>query len=246
MLGLILGEENMKKYINRGVASLLMLVSVGFGSSAYAGTSLLSAADEAQLATWLGEGAIKLAKIYTKTEGDTSANFHSAADGKGRTFAVMRASNIAGETWLVGGYNPQSWSSAGSFNVTDPQALRTGFLFNLTNRTKHVQLSTSYVIPSLGAYQTLNDINYGPAFGAGNDLAVTSDMTHGLSLMYSYMDESGNNFYRSLLDNSVYEMPNVTFGAIEIYTISAVPEPAEWLMLLAGMGALSLMYRRRS
>ncbi|MTV40530.1 PEP_CTERM-anchored TLD domain-containing protein [Duganella radicis] len=236
----------MERNIHRGVVTLLLLASVGFGACANAATPLLTAADEAQLTSWLGEGSIKLTNIYTKTAGDTSASFHAAADGKGRTFAVMQASNAAGETWLVGGYNPQSWSTTGSFNITDPQSARTGFLFNLTNGTKHAQVSTSYVIPSMGSYQTLNDINYGPAFGAGNDLAVTGDMTHGLSLMYSYMDESGNNFYRSLLDNSIYETPNVTFGAIEIYTISSVPEPTGAAMLLAGMAGLALLRRRLS
>ena len=37
---------------------------------------------------------------------------------KGRTFSVMEATNASGQTWLVGGYNPQSWSSTDGMHVT--------------------------------------------------------------------------------------------------------------------------------
>ena len=59
--------------------------------------SLLNGAQEAQLSAWLGEGPLALTAIYTKSAGDTSHDFHLAADGKGRTFSVMQASNSAGQ-----------------------------------------------------------------------------------------------------------------------------------------------------
>ncbi|WP_332854354.1 PEP_CTERM-anchored TLD domain-containing protein [Duganella sp. S19_KUP01_CR8] len=235
----------MGKYINRSVCALLALVSFGCGAPAFAATSLLSAADQAQLGSWLGEGQIKLTNIYTKAAGDTSVEFHAAVDGKGRTFAVMEATNEHGQTWLVGGYDPQSWSTKGSFNITANQSDRTGFLFNLTNGSKHQQTPKTYSLDTLGSYQTFNHIDYGPTFGAGNDLYVGKDMTHGLSLMYSYIDENGVNFYTSLLDGSPYAGPNVTYGAIQVYSIAAVPEPATAAMLLAGLAALALARRRQ-
>lgn len=235
----------MGKYINRSVFALLALVSFGYGAPAFADTSLLSAADQSQLASWLGEGQISLTNIYTKAAGDTSANFHAAVDGKGRTFAVMQASNGAGQTWLVGGYDPQSWSTTGAFNITTNQSDRTGFLFNLTTGMKHLQTPKTYALDTLGSFQTYNHIDYGPTFGAGNDLYVAKDLTHGLSLMYSYIDESGTNFYTSLLDGSPYAGPNVTFGAIQVFSIAAVPEPAPAAMLLAGFGMLALVRRRQ-
>ncbi len=236
----------MGKYINRSVFALLGLISFGYGAPAFAGTSLLSAADQAQLSAWLGEGQIKLTNIYTKAAGDTSVQFHAAVDGKGRTFSVMEASNGQGQTWLVGGYDPQSWSTKGTFNITLNQSDRTGFLFNLTNGSKHQQTPKSFSADTMGAYQTFNHIDYGPTFGAGNDLYVAQDMTHGLSLMYSYIDENGVNYNTSLLDGTPYLRPNVTYGAIQVYSIAAVPEPASVLMLLAGLGALALVRRRQA
>lgn len=236
----------MGKYVNRSVLALLALVSLGYGASVSAATSLLSAADQSQLAAWLGEGPIKLDNIYTKSAGDTSVDFHAAVDGKGRTFSVMEASNGAGQTWLVGGYDPQSWSTKGGFNMTAAQADRTAFLFNLTTGSKHLQTPKTHVLDSLGSYQTFNHIDYGPTFGVGNDLFVGKDLTHGLSLMYSYIDEGGTNIYTSLLDGTPYVGPNVTYGAIQVFTISAVPEPATAAMLLAGLGALAVARRRRA
>ncbi|RFP09605.1 MULTISPECIES: PEP_CTERM-anchored TLD domain-containing protein [unclassified Duganella] len=235
----------MGKYINRSVLAALAMASVGLSTSAHADTSLLNASDKAQLAAWLGQGQIKLTSIYTKGAGDTSANFHAAVDGKGRTFAVMEAHNASGQTWLVGGYNPQSWSVKGDYNVTVPQADRTAFLFNLTSGVMHLQTPKNYALDSVGSYQTYNDIHYGPTFGYGNDLYVGADLTHGESLMYSYVDDTGSNAYTSLLDGSHYVRANVTYGAMQVYSITAVPEPGSAAMLLAGLAGIALVRRRR-
>jgi len=238
--------DSMKEHLNRVVLSIIAAASFAYCAPVLAGPSLLSAADQVKLSDWLGEGAIKLTNIYTKIAGDTSSNFHSAVDGKGRTVAVMQASNSLGQTWLVGGYNPQSWSSSGGFNMTIEQSQRTAFLFNLTDSKKYMQTPKTYALDTLGSYQTFNHAEFGPVFGIGNDLAVDRDMTHGLSLMYSYIDESGSNFYRSLLDNEPYIAPNVTYGGIEIYSISLVPEPTSFMLFFVGLGFFTLLRRRNS
>lgn len=212
-----------------------------------AAASLLSAPEQQQLAAWLGEGPVTFNNIYTKAAGDSSLDFHRAADGKGRTIAVMQATNEYGQSWLIGGYNPQSWSSSGHFNVTPDDAQRTGFVFNLTTSTIHRQTLKNYASDSAGSYQTYNASNMGPTFGIGNDLYVPADLTHGgYSSLYSYAQTNFYDLQTSILDGSLFTRPNITYGAIEVYTIgAAVPEPRTVLMWLAGIAMLALAVRRQ-
>lgn len=224
--------------------ALLAAVLLGAGGSASA-SSLFTAADQSLLAGWLGEGKLALNEIYAKAAGDTAADFHRAVDGKGRTFTVMQATDELGRSWLVGGYNPQSWSSDGGYNITSDQSSRTGFIFNLTSGKMHMQTPKTYALDSIGSFQTYNDLHSGPTFGVGHDLYVPDDLTHGgYSLLYSYVSPDVNEFNTSLLDGSAFVRPNITFGDIQVYAIAAVPEPAPVLMLVAGLGLLGLARRR--
>lgn len=230
-------------------ANCLLFSLLAAGTAvAHAGTASLNPAQEAQLAAWLGEGPLKFTSIYSKALGDTSLNFHQAADGKGRTISVMEATNELGQTWLVGGYNPQSWSTSGTFNMTPDDAQRTGFVFNLTTSTIHRQILKSYSLDTIGAYQTYNAASFGPTFGLGNDLYVPRDLTHGgYSLLYSYADPHLSNLNTSILDGTLYpDHPNITYGAMQVYTIAAVPEPDSKLMWLAGAGLLAWTVRRKA
>lgn len=239
----------MKSYCGTA-ATLLSVVGLFASVSAQAeaklaGSSLLSASDQTQLASWLGEGQIKLTNVYAKAQGDTAVNFHNAADGKGRTFSVMQATNGAGQTWLIGGYNPQSWSSTGAFNMTVQDSQRTAFLFNLTTGAKYRQTPRTYALDTIGSYQTYNASNYGPTFGVGHDLYVPANLTSGgHSMLYSYINPVTGGFGVSVLDGAVNAGSKISFGAIEVFTISAVPEPATLGMLLAGLTLLAASRRR--
>ncbi|MFM9434212.1 hypothetical protein ACFDR9_001266 [Janthinobacterium sp. CG_23.3] len=231
---------------------LLPVVALCFGLSAHAqekmgGSSLLTVADKVQLASWLSEGPIALTKVYSKVQGDTSRNFHLAADGKGRTFSVMRASNELGQSWLVGGYNPQSWSTAERYNMTLESNQRTAFIFNLTDGSMHRQTPKTYALDTVGAYQTYNGAAFGPTFGLGYDLSVPENLTTGgHSSLYSYIDPVTGGFGESVLDGSLNNASNVTYGAIEVFTISLVPEPGAAGMMVAGLGLLSsVIFRNR-
>jgi hypothetical protein len=234
----------MLHYKQRLAATAVAAFLLGASVSAQAATPLLSAADQSQLAKWLGQGPIALDSIYKKRIGQTAADFHAAVDGKGRTFVVMQATTELGETFLIGGYNPQSWDSKGGFHVTTEQSGRTGFLFNLTSHQFHMQTPRTYALDTVGSFQTFNDAKLGPVFGAGHDLYVPWDLTHGgYSSMYSYIDPERSDFDSSLLDGRDFVKPNVTFGDMEVFTIMAVPEPAAWMMLLPGLGLLGFMRR---
>ncbi|MBA5690075.1 PEP_CTERM-anchored TLD domain-containing protein [Rugamonas apoptosis] len=229
----------------RNIAVLLLTMLLDAHASA--ATSLLSTENEHQLAAWLGRGSIAFNNIYTKALGDTALDFHRAVDGKGATFSVMEASNGSGQTWLIGGYNPQSWQSTGGYNMTYDNAARTSFLFNLTRSEIHRQTPQSPIYDTVGAYQAYNGANMGPTFGIGRDLFVPYNLTtNGVSLLYSYIDPAVGNFYTSILDGGPYTGPNVTFGAIQVFTISAVPEPASALMLVAGLGLMAAVRRRQA
>jgi len=43
----------------------------------------------------------------------------------------------------------------------------------------------------------------------------------------------------------VFTNPNITFGAIQVFTISAVPEPGSYGLMLVGLGVMGLVLRRK-
>jgi hypothetical protein len=75
------------------------------------------------------------------------------------------------ETRIIGGYNSSSWTSPASSTYANNSD---SFLFSVTNAFKHAFPGSSTV-----PYYTLNNANYGPTFGAGNDWYVHSQLTMG-------------------------------------------------------------------
>lgn len=227
----------MARLLSRLLGALFLLIL----STAQGATPLLSPTDIAQLSKWLG-GPVTLVRLFEKRDGQTAADFHAAVDGKGRTLTVMEATNELGQTYKVGGYNPQSWDSRGAFHITTEDASRTGFLFNLTSRQVHRQTPRTYALDTVGSFQTWNDAKTGPVFGAGHDLYVGWDLTHGgYSSMYSYIDPERSDFDSSLLDGRDYKVPNITYGEMEVWRVFAVPEVEMWMMLVSGLCLIGFM-----
>jgi hypothetical protein len=233
----------------RAAISVVLAVAgmgVCMGAQAGSDTSLLSSGYQTQLETWLGEGRLALTNVYSKATGDTSLDFHKASDGKGRTFSIMEATNASGQTWLVGGYNPQSWSSTDGMHVTMDDSQRTAFLFNLTAGFMLPQLKQYFSGDGVGKDQTFNSAKFGPTFGVGHDLYVPEDLTNGgSSYLYTYNHYGQPTMGYSILDGSVWKGADITFGAIQVFSISAIPEPATYALLLAGLGVLGVARRRK-
>lgn len=213
-----------------------------FAGAIVGGSSLIGGADVNQLESWLGQGDLTLSRIYAKSAGDTSADFHAAADSQGATFTLVEIINN-GVSRIVGGYNPLSWNSSSTYNFTNTAAEQTAFLFNLTDALLYEQF---------GPRQTYNHPSYGPTFGGGHDLYINSALSGGYAnIGHTYGDESlfRDAAYRNAFTGSYNAW---SIGGLEVFTLSAalvtVPEPESWLVFGLGLLALSAprLHRRRA
>jgi hypothetical protein len=226
-------------------ASTLAIVLAGTGAQAWAqgsDTSLLDQDTRRQLERWLGAGEFTFNNIFTRQGADTSLDFHLAADGKGPTFSLMQVTNAQGDTFVVGGYNPQSWSSTDGYHITDEDFQRTAFLYNLTTPAVYRQVPATFELPSKGASQTFNAAENGPTFGAGPDLLVNGALDSAISWQLTYGDPANEGV--SIIDGSRGGQ-FVHIDALEVYALAPIPEPATAAMLAGGLGLVGWRIRRK-
>jgi hypothetical protein len=240
----LLGDKLMNTIKAAGTLALMVAgcVAQAGAQDLYGASALLSMSDHAQLERWLGAGPLTLEQLYSRQLGDTSAEFHAAVDGKGPTMALMQVTTPAGLSVLVGGYNPQSWSSTDGWHLTGDDRERTGFIFNLSAPALYRQAPSGYILPSQGSYQSYNGHDYGPTFGIGHDLYLNQTLDAGFSWQLTYGDPADSGL--SIVDRSSGAQL-FTVSALEILALSPVPETASYGMLLAGLGVLGLLSRRR-
>lgn len=223
-------------------AAALALAASTAAAQTTTGPSLLDPTRETQLETWLGAGDQTFTPIFTGVPGDTSLDFHAAADGKGPSFTLLQVSNTDGQSWLIGGYNPQSWSSTDGYHLTPTDAERTAFIFNMTVPAVYRQVPATYILPSQGASQTYNASNHGPTFGQGPDLLVNDRLDTALSWQVTYGDPLDQG--KSIIDRSVGGQL-FHIDALQLFAVSPVPEPFEAGMFAAGLGLIAWRVRRR-
>ena len=235
----------------------LLTVCLAAGPAAAApiivgGSDLLTPAYASQLETWLGSPIGTLTNIFDHVAGDgkTSVDFHTAADGKGRTFSVFRgralsAPDDASSYRIFGGYDPLSWNSSGSYNLAATDAERTAFVFNLSTSVKLAEKLNADPYAN-GEYQAYNSSSYGPTFGGGHDIYTDSTLNGGYVFQYSYgPGQGGVNILGGANFNA---FQTIAISDIEVFTIddaAPVPEPASLVLLGTGFLALGLRLKRK-
>jgi len=218
------------------VAVLFLLAAGEVHATTVFGGTLLTQANALQIESWLGESNLAFTNIFGAPDSSTlAADFHLAADGKGRTITVYEVTPTGfSSPILIGGYDPVSWDgSLGNYitNPTDPG--RTAFIFNLTTTTVQRQNLVAQGSPGSGQYQTYDTTASGPTFGGGWDIGVYVGGAYLFN--YSY---GGTSFATDIAG-----VPNVSGGdqmtvqRIETFTLAAdtaVPEPATvWTVFAA-------------
>lgn len=234
------------------VASAMWLATLPCQAAAVVGGSdLLNATSATQLEAWLGEGSIQLTNIFDKEHADTSMTFHAAVDGRGPTFSIIEVTGVGSTVLstpvLIGGYNPQSWllplGTLDGWNYSPRDIFRTAFVFNLSQSRKFAQRQDMDTV-NRGFFQTRNYWLLGPTFGAGYDLFVDQFLTTGGSYLFSYGADS--DFGLDLATYPAGHFQNYRLGQIEVFAVSAVPEPGTHALLLAGLAGLGLAAKSRS
>lgn len=223
----------MRSALRVGLLALVAMNSAQAGTL-IGGSDLLSAADISQLETWVGKGALTLTNIFDKVPGNTSEDFHAAADLKGPTISVLEITALNDRPLAspvrIGGYNPQSWdANLADFIYTFDLAGRTAFLFNLTNG----QLARQN-LDATGAGQTYNGLAAGPSFGGGYDLLVEAELNYGTANNFGFGSER--------IFGIAGQAANYTIGQLEVFSVTTTPVPlpaAAWLLApaLVGLGA---------
>jgi VCBS repeat-containing protein len=186
------------------------------------GSNLIDQAQANQIAGYLNGGSVTLTRIFSKTQGDgkVAPDFHAAADNQGRTITVYRV-QYNGQQYLIGGYNPQSWNSSSSYNMTPNDADRTAFLFNLTSDfVQRQKLNNDPSCPGCGQYQTYNYNGYGPTFGGGHDLYSDYSLQSGYANNWGYGASSifNNNILNINIQYTGY--PNLQILGFEVFKVS--------------------------
>ncbi|RIA84000.1 hypothetical protein C1645_832938 [Glomus cerebriforme] len=102
----------------------------------------------------------------------TTTTFHEKCDNKGPTIVIVK---ILNSDQLVGGYNPLSWDSSGSWKSTNDS-----FIFSSTNKDNLQNTKVNFCNDS--QYSIYCDSLYGPSFGS--DLICLTDGAWGSKLRF--------------------------------------------------------------
>lgn len=223
------------------VLNLMIPVGAAALMASTASAALLTSSYEAQLEAWLGQGDLDFTNIFTKQVGDTSLDFHAAADYKGATVTLLKASGGGFIDQIIGGYNSQSWFG---IDVWGHQSNPGGFIFNLSAQ-EAFKLGLWFGSDS---YATYNYDNLGPSFGGGYDLYVAGSLSWGWINPYSYGTGDNANVlggYGPIWSMDIADLEVYTFKAAASEPPTAGVPDAGSTLAMAGLGLLGLVTLRR-
>ncbi|CAH3018139.1 unnamed protein product [Porites evermanni] len=101
-----------------------------------------------------------------KTDGWAASTFHSNCDGKGPTVTIVQVGN-----YIFGGYTDKSWSSPSSCRYVSSSK---SFLFSLYNINGYAPVKVN-IKSSSNRNAIYSCSGYGPTFGNGHDLHISSN-----------------------------------------------------------------------
>lgn len=180
----------------------------GLNPPLFEGSKILSSEQKVLLAnTWLKEKLTKPCNssllIYSAScHGWDASTFHAKCDNKGPTVTVVKSGN-----YIFGGYTEQSWDVSGAY-----KHCHESFLFSFVNASG-VASTKMKLRGNNNQYGIYCDGSYGPTFGGGHDLYISSN-------------SNGNNNSSSNLGHTYECPPNVTgnrfLAGINIFNVNEV------------------------
>jgi len=171
----------------------------------FANTSFLEDDEKKLISSWIHPNkVIKFNMLFnTAKDGDSSSTFHYNCDGVFPTVTVIL--DTSGRRF--GGYSTQNWcqSTVGSSYTRAPES----FIFNLSTKEKF-ELENQMDSNAIYRYNS-----YGPTFGGGHDLNLSSSCTSNTS---SYCNKSS---YKTEDKNLLGENSSTSFQVkyYEVYQV---------------------------
>eukprot|EP00823_Brevimastigomonas_motovehiculus_P005905 TRINITY_DN459_c0_g1_i1.p1 TRINITY_DN459_c0_g1~~TRINITY_DN459_c0_g1_i1.p1 ORF type:complete len:502 (+),score=130.37 TRINITY_DN459_c0_g1_i1:47-1552(+) len=159
------------------------------GGSVFKGSVILNPVQQKTLAAFYSKEKKPKWKLlyHGKENGMDASTFHSKCDSTTPTLVILKST---GTGFIFGGYTEQSWSGSGQYK-TDYKA----WLFSLVNRpSKPAKFNINQ-----SSYAIYASSGYGPTFGSGYNIYVSSSMT-------------SNNNYCSSSDTYRIEDSSITYS----------------------------------
>lgn len=188
--GLLTMEQTLARYRHAAVPGMIPSNTSGneqlkprSSRSFFPDSMLLLGQDHYQslINDWYGTSSQVWIMLYRGSrDGYSAKQFHEKCDEKGPTLTLVKSANGN----LFGGYTDTSWSSR--YKKGRYVSSMKSFLFTIVNSAK--SSATKYVI-SKSSYAINNHPGFGPIFGAGADLSISSDC-NGNSDSYSNFPHS--------------------------------------------------------
>jgi len=178
------------------------------GASFLKGSKILASKHKKDFLKFFDNGGkkLKFGLLYQASkDGYSGSTFHGKCDGKGPTITIIKnASNI------FGGFSADSWNTNGSYSTMQ------AWLYVLDNPShlpcKFTQTSSSY-----GAY---GYSSYGPTWGSGHDLYVSSSMRDNSSYCNPSAYAIASGYSGSYSNSSLAGSYNFTVEELEVWTVT--------------------------